>query len=253
MTGNTVTIGDLASDADLEIRPIADGEIEPTETVTFELNSSSAYVLGSDASASLLLHDTPPQVQQVVQNWQTSPNTLSFVFSLDVGGSIGVDDFVLRNLDTHEMITPADFSYDAGPKTALLTFAGVLPDAHYGATVLAAGVTHELGEPMASNYQYEFFTLTADGNHDGQVNLLDFNILAGNFNQTNRDASQGDYNYDGIVNLLDFNLLSARFNTTLAAPVPLQPSNGGSVTPWAGQQPAAASPAGCSTTARESM
>ena len=163
-----------------------------------------------------------------------------------------MDDFLVQNALTREVITPAGFAYDAGSKTATLTFAGVLPDAPYEATVFAAGVTHELGEPLPADYIYNFFTLTADGNHDGHVNLIDFNILAGNFNQMNRDASQGDYNYDGIVNLLDFNLLSARFNTTLAAPVPLQPSNGSSVSAWAVQRQRAASHVDYSMTGRES-
>ena len=229
LVSNSVTIGDLASNATIQIVPISDGLIEGTETVTLTLNTSSAYVIGGAAAQQVTINDTPPQVQQVVQNWQTNPNTLSFAFSLDVGSSIDVNDFIVRNADNRELITPTGFAYDVDSRTATLTFDGVLPDAHYEATVVAAGVTHELGTPLPEDYVYQFFTLTADGNHDGQVNLLDFNILAGNFNQTNRDASQGDYNYDGIVNLLDFNLLSARFNTTLAAPVPLQPSNGGSV------------------------
>ena len=37
------------------------------------------------------------------------------------------------------------------------------------------------------------------------VNLLDFNKLAANFNQTGNFWTDGDFNYDGNVNLLDFN------------------------------------------------
>ena len=61
-------------------------------------------------------------------------------------------------------------------------------------------------------------TIAGDANFDGVVNLLDFNTLAGNFNQTNRHWCAGDFNFDGSVNLLDFNLLAGNFNQSAAGP-----------------------------------
>ena len=128
------------------------------------------------------------------------------------------------------------FSYDAPSNTATLTFDGVLPDARYRATVAAAGFADDLGNPMQANHVFDFFHLTADANHDGGVNLADFNVLAANFGQSPRDASQGDFNYDTIVNLADFNLLAARFGTTIAG----EAGRPGDVPPPPGERVAAA-------------
>ena len=63
------------------------------------------------------------------------------------------------------------------------------------------------------------FTRYGDANLDGQVNLNDFNRLAGNFGAaTNRTWSQGDFTYDGAVNLNDFNRLAANFGLFAAGP-----------------------------------
>ena len=67
------------------------------------------------------------------------------------------------------------------------------------------------------SYSFGFYFMQADANHDATVNLLDFNIVAGNFNHSPLDFTQGDFNYDGVVNLIDFNILAARFNTSLGA------------------------------------
>jgi hypothetical protein len=61
-------------------------------------------------------------------------------------------------------------------------------------------------------------TLYGDANLDHQVNLADFNRLAGNFGQQGRQWVQGDFNYNGTANLADFNLLAGNFGGTVAAP-----------------------------------
>jgi hypothetical protein len=60
--------------------------------------------------------------------------------------------------------------------------------------------------------------ISGDANRDGTVNLADFNTLAGNFGQTQRDWSTGDFNDDTIVNLEDFNLLAGNFGQSAAGP-----------------------------------
>ena len=95
---------------------------------------------------------------------------------------------------------------------------GALPDGSYTATPPAGSVSSAAGTPLATDASFNFFFMQADANHDVHANLLDFNLLAGNFNQTGRTFSQGDFNYDGQTNLLDFNILAARFNTALASP-----------------------------------
>lgn len=216
ISGNSFTIGNEAATAQLEIVPIADGSIEATESMSLALSSAAAYVIGAGNSAAVTINDTPPQVQQASQVWQTSPHELMFTFTLDVGASLTVDDFEVVNQNTREEVEPASFVYNAGTKTATLTFAGALPDAPYTATVIASGVTHALGAPMPIDYGFNFFVLTGDANHNGFVDSDDFNILGVNFGTSDRDASQGDFDYDGDVDSDDFNLLAIKFGTGLA-------------------------------------
>ena len=79
----------------------------------------------------------------------------------------------------------------------------------------AGNLTDIAGNTSAAPFNFAFYVLAGDANRDHHVNLLDFNILAANFNQSDRTFSQGDFNYDGQTNLLDFNILAARFNTAL--------------------------------------
>jgi hypothetical protein len=78
-----------------------------------------------------------------------------------------------------------------------------------------AGLPDFFGNGLPADAPFSFYFLQGDANHDGRVNLADFNILAANFGQSNRTFSQGDFNYDGTVNLSDFNLLAGRFGQAL--------------------------------------
>ena len=118
---------------------------------------------------------------------------------------------------------PSNIVYTAATRTAIVSFpgatnagvSGVLPDGDYLAALTNSGITDLAGNPLGGDGQFSFFFMMGDANHDRHVNLLDFNALAANFNQTGRNYTQGNFNYDGSVNLLDFNILAARFNTTL--------------------------------------
>ena len=103
-------------------------------------------------------------------------------------------------------------AYDSLTNIATFTYApGALPDGNYRATLLAAGITNAGGVPMATNHVFNFVFLRGDANNDGTVNLTDFNILAGNFGQSNRTYSQGDFDYDNAVTLADFNILAGSY------------------------------------------
>ncbi|MEM7681947.1 MAG: dockerin type I domain-containing protein [Planctomycetota bacterium] len=63
--------------------------------------------------------------------------------------------------------------------------------------------------------------LDGDANGDGVVDLLDFDVMAGNFGaSTTQGASAGDFNGDGVVDLLDFDLLSGNFGASAPGNVP---------------------------------
>ncbi len=164
---------------------------------------------------------TQPTVSASSFEWITAPPKVSFTFRGNVSSSIGPSDLLLENLTTSQTIPTASISvsYNTGSNTAAFTFpgftGGVLPDGNYRATLLAAGVTDGAGNPMPADHVFNFFFLVADANHDGNVNLLDFDILVANFGQSGRNFSQGDFDYNGVTNLNDFDLLAVRFGTTL--------------------------------------
>ena len=216
--GSTITIGTLAPVGNIEVRPIADHIPEPTETVTITLNGNSAYVIGSGTSGTVDLGDSGPAVASTVQTWQTSPHKLLFNIERVVASSVDLNDFAVLNLDTNQPVTPQGINVvqNGTDASATLTFDGVLPDGRYRATLTGAGIANADGDAMFGSYVFDFFVLTGDANHDGRVNLDDFNVLAANFGQSGRDGSTGDFTYDGIVNLDDFNVLAAKFGTVIA-------------------------------------
>ena len=149
--------------------------------------------------------------------YQTSPTRLTLGFSENVSASLSLADIAVQNTTTQTPFNPTGLTYDALTNTATFTFpAGAIPDGNYRATLLADGVTDAAGNALAQDFNVDFFFLQGDANHDGAVNLNDFNALAANFGQSNRNFSHGDFNYDGTVNLQDFNLLAARFGAVLA-------------------------------------
>src|SRR5205085_10544496 len=133
----------------------------------------------------------------------------------DVSASFDLSDISVQDTTHSTTVTPSGFSFSGN--TLTVNFSGVLADANYTATLIASGITNSDGTPMAANYDQKFFFLSADGNHDRTVNVLDFNILASNYNTSGKTFSQGNYNYDagGTVNVLDFNILASQYNKNL--------------------------------------
>ncbi len=217
VSGNSITIGTLAPVGQLEVRPIHDSTPEAPETVVVTLSTASAYVVGTANAATVTIGDAGPEVTQSTQTWQTTPHKLSFQIARAAVASLQAGDFAVVNLGNSQTVAPQSVGFvDNGDSvTATLTFNGVLPDGEYRATITGAGVTNSLGDPMFADFTYDFFTFAGDANHDGTINLSDFNVLAENFGQGGRDASTGDFNYDGIVNLSDFNILAQKFGTSV--------------------------------------
>lgn len=86
------------------------------------------------------------------------------------------------------------------------------------AQVLSVNVTdvRNFASSAGGNYSFELGVLLADANQDGAVNSDDFNSLATNFGQSNRNSSQGNFNDDSVVNSDDFNLLAGQFGKTMS-------------------------------------
>lgn len=165
---------------------------------------------------------TPPSVVSSDYVFATAPHMINFRFNENVSPSLSLADITVQNLTNSTTLPSASMSlaYDLRTDAATLTFPGfpqgVLDDGRYRMTINGAGVVDGAGNPMSSNFVFDFFFLRGDANHDARVNLLDFNILAANFGQTNRDFTQGNFNYDNIVNLADFDILASRFGQMVA-------------------------------------
>jgi glucose/arabinose dehydrogenase len=162
-----------------------------------------------------------PNVQAAAFNYQSAPHQLLYVFNTDVSSSLSPADLLVENLTTGQSVPTSSIAMTYDDSTNVATFAfpgyarGLLPDGNYRATIRAVGVSAPGGPPMSVDHVFLFFHLTADANHDGRVNLTDFNALASNFGRSGVGFAGGDFNYDGIVNLSDFNLLAPRFGMIL--------------------------------------
>ncbi|HEX3359168.1 MAG TPA: hypothetical protein VHS31_19470 [Tepidisphaeraceae bacterium] len=111
---------------------------------------------------------------------------------------------------------------DSGTNSASNTTAKFMQPGNYTLQVV---VTDPSGAATTSIVNFGY--VPGDANHDGVVNLLDFNTLAADFNQSSQTYSEGDFNYDGVVNLLDLNAIATNFGMTaapsspIASPLPL--------------------------------
>jgi hypothetical protein len=195
------------SDGGARAHDIATPAVDTTYTATYALDPAPSVV----ASAFVFDGATLPD----------APHRLTFTFSEDVSATLDTGDLQLANATTGATVPTAKIAlaWNAATRTATFTFPGyadgILPDGSYVATLHASGVTDPPGQPLPADAVSNFFVLAGDANHDRAVDLLDFNILAGNFGQSPRIFSQGDFNYDGSVNLLDFNILASRFGTSV--------------------------------------
>jgi len=185
--------------------------------MVFTVAPNAAYDVSAPPNTTLVIRDNDltagPSVLGAEFVYQTAPQRVRFTFNQDVGASLSASDFAVTGppgMPGHAL------SYDAITNTATLSFDGILPDGNYVAEAIAAGITNAAGQPLTANVRRHFFFLQGDANHDRQVNLSDFNVMAANFGESNRDFTHGDFNYDGSVNLSDFNILASRFGMSLA-------------------------------------
>lgn len=152
------------------------------------------------------------------------PMALRFVFSEAVGASFSNADLLLQNQTSGQSIPASSISssYAAATNTGSYTFPvyqnGILPDGNYRATLQSGGVYDNSGNLLNSDSVFDFFVFAGDGNQDRRVDSSDFNLLSGNFGQSGRTFSEGNFNYAGSVDSADFNVLMAQYGKTLPAP-----------------------------------
>ncbi|MCY2927276.1 MAG: dockerin type I repeat-containing protein [Planctomycetota bacterium] len=112
---------------------------------------------------------------------------------------------------------PGVTPYSVGPAgTAVYGIqlpAQALPGSYAG----TATFTTSAGGPFTYDLTATVFAHAGDVNGDGQVSLLDYNIIKANFGNTYESGNHwgdGDVNGDEQVGLLDFNIVKAHFGHT---------------------------------------
>lgn len=95
----------------------------------------------------------------------------------------------------------------------------VNPDGQTTPSVLPVA-TDTLGQVGGESNPREpvIYTIMGDANLDGQVGLLDWDVIKANFGSTTAPWTMGDVNGDGHVNLLDYNIVKTHFGQTATVP-----------------------------------
>jgi hypothetical protein len=177
--------------------------------------TDSVGAFGTATFQVVVSDDTPPQVLASGFGWEASPHRLTFRFSESVDASLGADDLMVKNLTTGATLDPQSYTlaYDPQTNTATFTFASLLADGQYRATLSGAGISDGAGNAMGSDVSFDFFLLAGDVNRDGTVDFNDLVVLAQNYNTTGgKTFVQGDFNYDGNVDFNDLVILAQRYN-----------------------------------------
>ena len=151
------------------------------------------------------------------------PHCLSFTLSRDVTGTLSLAALEVRNLTAESNERPVALAYDRATNRAIFRFAGPVPCGRYRATLVASRVSDVHGNRPEQDFEFDFFFLAGDANHDGKVDFLDLEIVATNYHRTGASFAQGDLNYDGRVDFADLMIVKRNYLRTLpGAPAPIR-------------------------------
>jgi hypothetical protein len=169
--------------------------------------------------------NSPPLVTAAVEQYEVAPLGVIFTLDQDVLGSVDASDVVVKNIATNVTYPISRTFYDPATHRAGYGFAaGTLPDGNYRATLLAGSLKDASLNPLASDYNFDFYVLAGDANRDRKVDAADLGILSLNWQGSGKTFSQGDFNYDGKVDISDLYILSSRWKQALAPPAPPPPA-----------------------------
>jgi hypothetical protein len=204
---------------------------------TLTATATDAVGFATDQSVTLNVTTTaapPPKVTASAFLFDALPHKLTFTFDQNVAASLAAGDFFIRKLDGTGQITPTLMPYDAANNRVTLSFPpGLTPDGRYVVTLSSAGITNATGGQLdgdgngttGPDFNFNFFFMAGDANHDGAVDFNDLVALAQHYNAPGISPAQGDFNYDNVVDFNDLVILAQRYNTALpAAPLPAPPS-----------------------------
>jgi hypothetical protein len=175
----------------------------------------NAWMWGGFRAGGPTTPPTAPQVTAAFARFDVSNPLIQVSFSADVGASISPDDLLLRNTQTGQTLAVASAGYSESTRTAYFMLSSGLTDGMWSATVRASGVQASTGAAMAQDHAFNFTFLVGDANGDGRIDILDFAVIAANYNQQ-ATFVEGDFNFTGRVDIGDFSTLVSRYNKSLA-------------------------------------
>lgn len=169
-----------------------------------------------------------PAVVSAQFNYLTAPQSLEIIFNKAVGDSLSTSDLVLKNQTTNLTIPTANIFLDCDISDKIVTFsfpgypAGALPNGIYHATIAAADVSDSSQNHLAADFNFDFFFLNGDANHDGKVAFADLVAVAQSYGATTGvNYAKGDFNYDGQVNFSDLVTVAQNYGKSLPVPAPM--------------------------------
>jgi probable HAF family extracellular repeat protein len=170
-------------------------------------------------NVSVLLNSTDnvgPTIGAAQFPYLLAPHRITIPFSEPVAPSLSLPDITVQNMTTATTVNPLSMSYDVATNTATFSFAGVLPDGNYRASIAAANVTDLDGNPLVAHFAFDFFVLAGDADRDRDIDINDLGVLATNWQRTNKTFSDGDFDYNGTVDVNDLGILATQWQQTLA-------------------------------------
>jgi hypothetical protein len=198
----------------------------PVGQRTLTATASDAVGFETDQSITLSITNgaaVPPKVTASSFTFDALPHKLTFTFDQDVSASLTAADFFIRKTDGTGQITPTLEPYDSVNNGITLTLPGITPDGRYVVTLSSAGITNATGGQLdgdndgaaGPDFDFNFFFLAGDANHDASVDFNDLVALAQHYNTPAFGPTLGDFNYDGDVDFNDLVTLAQRYNTSL--------------------------------------
>jgi hypothetical protein len=182
-------------------------------------NSYGVYALRYGATAV-----AAPQVLHGQFIWQYFPQRIEFCFDSDVSASLDDGDLILENLTTATTIDAGQIVREWIPNSNMVRYTfpsllgGALPNGHYRATLVAAGIDAGAA-PLAQDYVLSFFFVNGDADHNGVVDVNDLGLLASNWQQpTEGSYTLGDFDYSGTVDVNDLGILASNWQFNLGPP-----------------------------------
>lgn len=230
--GGTITYTTAASSA---VGGSAEGEwfsgtIDPallvngTNVLAVEVHQSSASStdVGFDLSLQAVGDFSAPVASGPSFTYTAAPSAVNVSFNKVVFPSISSANLVLQNITTNTVISTGSIQFDwvAATRTAQFTFPtlanAALPNGRYQATISPAGVMDVWGIAMTQALSFDFYWVNGDANHDGNVDVADLKVVAGQYMQpTSGGYPGGDFNYDSLIDQIDLAILSINWGYTL--------------------------------------